>query len=165
MNWILIPLMTAILGWLIAWLFVKLVFINWNGGLAKLIASIKIEKIITAETSSKQFDSVLPYIDAELDDFFKNKLGDKMPMIAMFIGDKTVAQLKSVFMEELKLIFPNLIQQFAQTAKDDFAKQLQQKWRPILEPALLHKTRNYRTLAFIIGFVWGILILKLTHII
>ena len=164
MNLILIPLMTAILGWLIAWLFVKLVFINWNGGLAKLIDSIKIEEIITAESSSIQFNSVLPYIDARLDDFFKNKLGDKMPMIAMFIGEKTVAQLKSVFMEELSLLYPSLMKQIAQSAKDDFSKQLQQKWRPILEPALFHKTRNYRILAFIIGMVWGIIILMLTHL-
>ncbi len=164
MNLILIPLMTAILGWLVAWLFVKLIFSNWNGGLTNMIESIKVENFITAESSLNQFDLVLPFIDAQLEDFFKNKLGEKMPMIAMFVGDKTVAQLKAVFIEELKVLFPNLIQQFAANAKHDFAKNLQLKWKPILEPALLKATRKYRIGAFAIGLVWGILILMLSYL-
>ena len=164
MNLILIPLMTALLGWLIAWLFIKLIFMNWKGGLATLVAKIEIEKLISAETSLAQFESTLPYIDAQLDTFFKHKLSEKMPMIAMFIGDKTITQLKEVFIEELKAIFPNLIQQFALTAKNNFFKKLQQKWKPILEPALLKATKQYRILAFVIGLIWGILLVMLTHL-
>lgn len=29
-----------------------------------------------------------------------------MPMVAMFIGDKTIAQFKAIFMEELKELLP-----------------------------------------------------------
>jgi hypothetical protein len=81
----------------------------------------------------------------------------------MFIGDKTIEQLKEVFVEELRDIFPSLIQHLAAKTKDDFSEQLTTKWKPILEARLLKTTRSYRIIAFSIGLVWGILILILTH--
>jgi hypothetical protein len=82
----------------------------------------------------------------------------------MFIGDKTVAQLKSIFLDELQLIFPTVLNQYINNVKVDFAKNISSKWRFILEPILLKATRKYRIIAFTIGLIWGIITLLLIHL-
>jgi uncharacterized membrane protein YheB (UPF0754 family) len=164
MQLIVIPLMSAILGWLIAWLFIKLIFAPWHNGLKNFIQGLQIESIVPASASKAQFEAILPLIDDKFDQFFKQKLGEKMPMISMFIGDKTVAQLKSIFLEELQLIFPAVLNQFLYNAKNDFTNTIHSKWRLILEPILLKATRKYRIIAFLIGLIWGIILLLIIHI-
>ena len=156
--------MSAILGWFIAWLFIKILFAPWNNSLHKFIQNLEIEFIVPASSSKAQFEAILPFIGDKFDQFFKEKLGEKMPMISMFIGDKTVAQLKSIFLEELQLIFPEVVDQFLNNAKKDFASNMASKWRFILEPILLKATRKYRIIAFAIGFIWGIITLLLVHL-
>lgn len=165
MNLILIPIMCGILGWFIAWLFVKAIFFSWDAGFKNLIDSIEIDQFITPETSDKQFANVLPLIDSQFDIFFKHKLSEKMPMISMFIGDKTVAELKEIFIEELRLLFPHLVHQFLNNVKQNFVHNLSNKWKATLESNLLKYTRKYRVIAFFIGLIWGIITLMLTQII
>ena len=43
-----------------------------------------------------------PQIEPHLDDFLRRRLGKKMRMIRMFVGENTIRQLKDGFMEELK---------------------------------------------------------------
>jgi Na+/serine symporter len=84
-------------------------------------------------------------------------------MISMFIGDKTIHQLKEVFIEELKQLFPELVVNLVANSKAQLLNNLEQKWRPIIEPALLLGTKNIRWIAFVIGFMWGALILLIIH--
>ena len=168
---LLIPIMTGLLGWLLVWLFVKSLFFpyrtitignyKWNAGLKHLINKFPIEQIFPADNSN--FDAVLPFIDTKLDDFFKRKLSEKLPMISMFIGANTINQLKEVFIEELKQLFPELLSNLASNTKAQLLNTLQDKWRPIIEPKLLKGTKTVRWIAFIIGFVWGLLILLIIH--
>lgn len=163
MHFLFIPIMTALFGWMVAWLFVKALFINWKGGLSQSISSLKIEQLITTEVSLKQFDLLLPTLDKHLDDFFNHKLTQKMPMIAMFIGNKTIDQLKEVFIEELKLMFPELVQKLLNGSIKELESALQQKWRKNIEISLLKATRKIRIAAFILGFIWGILLFLLNN--
>ncbi len=41
-----------------------------------------------------------------------------MPVISMFIGDKTIDKLKTVFLEELETLFPKLMTDYAATLKN-----------------------------------------------
>ncbi len=161
MHFLFIPLMTAIFGWLIAWLFVKVLCLNWKGGISHQIATLNIEQLLTTEASLKQFDLLLPTLDKHLDAFFNHKLTQKMPMIAMFIGHKTIDQLKEVFIEELKLMFPELVQKLLQGSVNELDKVLDQKWKKSFEIKLLKATRKIRIAAFILGFLWGILLFLL----
>ncbi len=163
MSLIIIPLMTAILAWFIAWLFVKLIFWPNNAGILNLLQKIDIEKIVNKENSAQQFEAILPAIDLQLNEFFTHKLSQKMPMISMFIGEKTIVQLKAVFVEELREIFPSLIQQMVNKTKNDFSLNLSSKWGSIMAAALFKWTRKFRFIAFSIGLAWGILIVILTH--
>jgi hypothetical protein len=152
--------MTAIFGWIIAWLFVKVLFLNWKGGLNQSIVNLNIDQFITNEASLKQFDLLMPTLDKHLDDFFNHKLTQKMPIIAMFIGNKTIDQLKEVFIEELKLMFPELIQKLLKGSVKEM-ETLDQKWIKTLESALFKATSKIRIAAFVLGFLWGILLFLL----
>lgn len=163
MEFIVIPFMSALLAWAIAWLFVKFIFFSWNQQLAKQIAAMDISNLSKSQGIQEQLDKAIPFIDTQLEQFFKTKLGEKMPMIAMFIGEQTTKQLKGIFIEELKLVFPQLIQQFATGLQSDFAVNIQNKWKPILEPILLRATKPYRLFAIIAGGFWGIIIALLIH--
>lgn len=59
------------------------------------------------------FEKVRPLIEEHIDDFLRNKLKEQMPMISMFIGDKTITSLKAVFIKEIEQLFPRVIGQFA----------------------------------------------------
>ncbi len=155
--------MTAIFGWIIAWLFVKALFLNWKGGLNQSIANLNIDQFITNEASLKQFDLLMPTLDKQLDDFFNHKLTQKMPMIAMFIGNKTIDQLKEVFIEELKLMFPELIQKLIKGSVKEI-ETLDQKWIKTIESAFFRATSKIRIAAFILGFLWGILLFLLIKV-
>ena len=60
-----------------------------------------------------RFDEIRPLIEEHMDHFLKHKLQQQMPMIAMFIGDKTITQLKTIFIQEIELLFPEVISKFA----------------------------------------------------
>jgi Sec-independent protein secretion pathway component TatC len=155
--------MSAFLAWFIAWLFVKMICSKWNTQLAKTIQAFDLSIASQNSLLENQFEATLPMIDAELDHFFNHKLGEKMPMIAMFIGAQTTAQLKAVFIEELKLVFPKLVQQIANGIQPKLANHIQNKWKPILEPLLFKATRNFRLFAILLGGIWGFLMLLFIH--
>lgn len=167
-NFWLIPLLTGCLGWFLIWLFVKSIFfpINgiqigsyiWKAPIYQMLEKLPLESL-AANASQHSFEASIPFVDAQLEDFFRNKLGAKMPMIAMFIGDKTIAQLKSIFMEELQALFPSLMQGIIVEGKATLLKNLSLKWIPILEPVLLKTTQKARWIAFGIGFLWGMALL------
>jgi hypothetical protein len=172
-NFWLIPILTGCLGWFLIWLFVKSFFFplngirlgnfTWKAPIYQLLEKLPLDSLV-ANASQHSFEAAVPIIDSQLEDFFRNKLGAKMPMIAMFIGDKTIAQLKSIFMEELQDLFPSLMGGIITDGKAILLKNLATKWIPLLEPKLLKATRLARWIAFGIGFGWGfVLLLVLQH--
>lgn len=67
----------------------------------------------------RNMEKIKPLIETHIDDFLRNKLKEQMPMIGMFIGDKTINTLKVVFMQEIEALFPQVMQQFAGNLKSD----------------------------------------------
>jgi len=139
---LLIPLLTAFTGWLtlrIALLFLfrplkprKILGFTLQGILPGKQRQIAIEagQIAAAEFSTfadleqkisdpKNMEKIKPLIETHIDDFLRIKLKEQMPMISMFIGDKTINTLKTVFMEEIENLFPQVMQQFAGGLKPD----------------------------------------------
>lgn len=102
---------------------------KWQGVLPaykKQIAD-KVGKLAALEFSSlsleekisdpQNFENVRPLIETHIDDFLRNKLKEQMPMISMFIGDKTIITLKAIFIQEIETLFPQVMQQFAGNLK------------------------------------------------
>jgi len=159
-----VSLFTACFSWCIAWAYVKILFIpktpkclfntNWESALTQIIKKLPI-RLLIEENKTSSFTTLMPFIDEKLDGFFKERLVQKMPIVSMFIGEKTIAQLKEVFIEELSNLFPDLIYQLSQSIHEQFLSNLSIKWAPILETVLLKATRKLRWLAFFMGAIWG----------
>lgn len=56
---------------------------------------------------------IMPLIENHVDDFLRTRLSGEMPVISMFIGDKTIGKLKASFMKEIELLFPVVMKQYA----------------------------------------------------
>jgi len=129
---ILIPLISAFIGWFTNWIAIKMLFhpkepkkilgITFHGifpkrqqqfaeKLGKLVSEELLsfkeieEKIINPDNLSK----MMPLVEGKIDLFLREKLSSVFPMISMFIGQNTINQLKLVFMQELETMFPEII--------------------------------------------------------
>jgi hypothetical protein len=168
MHMLLLPLLVACFGWLISWGFIKIIFFphqsvrmagrQWQSLFSKKAGQISIGQILPELTQGDSFQKILPFIDAKLDEFFKERLVQKMPIISMFIGDKTIAQLKEVFLEELAQIFPALLSQFTQSTASAFLLNIETKWSKKIEQYLLKASQKIRIMAFCLGFIWGLIL-------
>lgn len=168
MHIILLPLLVACFGWLISWGFIKIIFFphqsirlagrQWQSLFSKKAGQISIGQILPQLTEGDSFQKLLPFIDAKLDEFFKERLVQKMPVISMFIGEKTITQLKEVFLEELAQIFPALLSEFTQSTANTFLLNLELKWSKKLETYLLKASQKLRIMAFCLGFIWGLIL-------
>jgi len=168
MHILLLALLIACFGWLMSWGFIKIIFFphhsirvagrEWQSLFSKKAGQISIGQILPQLTEGDSFQKLLPFIDAKLDEFFKERLVQKMPVISMFIGDKTITQLKEVFLEELAQIFPSLLSEFTQSTANAFLLNIETKWSKELETYLLKATQKIRIMAFCLGFIWGLLL-------
>jgi len=129
---ILIPLISAFIGWFTNWIAIKMLFhpkepkkilgITFHGifpkrqqqfaqKLGKLVSEELLsfkeieEKIISPDNLSQ----MMPLVEEKIDLFRREKLSSVFPMISMFIGQNTINQLKVVFMKELETMFPEII--------------------------------------------------------
>lgn len=154
MTLFLIPVLVGAFGWCLVWAITVVPF-KWPYLADKWIGQIDLTKIIPQLTENDSFEAMRPVINDKLDDFFRHKLSAKLPMISMFIGDKTIEELKAVFMDELALLFPILITAFSANLNKDLRVQWQQKFRIIAQQKIAKATLPFRWAAFVLGAIWG----------
>jgi uncharacterized membrane protein YheB (UPF0754 family) len=132
---ILIPFISAFIGWFTNWIAIKMLFhpkepkkilgITFQGIFPKrqvqfaeklgilvskeLISFSEIEEKIT---DPKNIQKLMPIVEVKIDEFLRSRLSDAFPIISMFIGENTISQLKAVFMKELETLFPNMIKTY-----------------------------------------------------
>ncbi|MFZ6024345.1 MAG: DUF445 domain-containing protein [Bacteroidota bacterium] len=132
---ILIPLISAFIGWFTNWIAIKMLFhpreprkilgITFHGIFPKRQQQFaeKLGKLVSQEllsfsdiekkiTSPGNIQQLMPVVEEHIDQFLRKKLADEMPIISMFIGENTIQQLKSVFMKELETLFPLIMQRY-----------------------------------------------------
>jgi uncharacterized membrane protein YheB (UPF0754 family) len=132
---ILIPLISAFIGWFTNWIAIKMLFhprepkkilgITLHGIFPKRQRQFaeKLGKLVSEEllsfsdieqkvTDPANIEKLMPMVDAHIDNFLRVKLAQQMPMISMFIGDKTITELKTVFTAELKELFPVIMKNY-----------------------------------------------------
>ena len=157
MTLFLIPILVGAFGWCLVWAMTVVPF-KWPYLADKWVGQIELAKLIPEFTENDPFEVMKPVINDKLDDFFRHKLSAKLPMISMFIGDKTIEELKAVFMEELDLLFPLLINQFSAHLNKDLQQQWAQKFRIILQDKIIKASMPFRWFAFGLGAIWGTVI-------
>ncbi len=139
---ILIPLISAFIGWVTNWVAIKMLFhprepkkilgITFQGIFPKRQQQFaeKLGKLVSNEflsfsdieekiSSPENLKKIMPLIENHVDDFLRNRLSTEMPMISMFIGDKTIGKLKGAFMQEIESLFPPVMKQYAANLKTE----------------------------------------------
>jgi uncharacterized membrane protein YheB (UPF0754 family) len=144
MNWwfFILPVIAACLGWLVIALALQLLFhplypkkimgctfqglvpkrqhefaIKIGELSASLLSVSEIEEKITHPDNVKK---IMPQAEAHIDNFLRVKLVKSMPVVGMFVGDKTINNLKSLFVTELEQLFPEIMKNYMAGLKEDF---------------------------------------------
>ena len=119
--WFLFPLIGAVAGWLVMsagiWFFFKRILPERKATIYRQISKLAAEHFSFSEiearlVSPESFQKILPVIEGHIDEFLRHKLSKSMPFLGAFIGDKTINQLKAVFMEELAELFPTVMKNY-----------------------------------------------------
>lgn len=191
----LIPIISAFIGWFTNWIAIKMLFhprqpkkvlgIVFHGifpkrqqQFAEKLGRLVSEELLSFEEIAKKLadpanvEKLLPFIDAHIDQFLKVKLKESMPVVGMFIGEKTVSQLKSVFIEELTQLFPGLMEQYMTNLQDqlDLEKIVIEKVRgfssekleTILQQIMAKEFRFVELIGAVLGFLIGLLQVGIT---
>src|SRR5688500_1811288 len=131
-----IPIISAFIGWFTNWIAIKMLFhpkepkrilgITFHGifpkrqkkyaeKLGKMISTefLSFEDIEQKIANPQNLEKLMPMIEAHVDNFLRNKLSDEMPFLSLFIGDKTIKSLKKIFMQELEILFPQIMKSYA----------------------------------------------------
>ena len=187
---ILIPVISAFIGWITNWVAIKMLFhprkpINILGitiqgifpkrqeqfaiRLGKLVSRelLSFEDIASKITDPNKLDAVIPMLETRIDSFLRVKLSESFPMISMFIGDKTIEKLKSIFIEELRSTLPDLIENYISHLKEDLDMERivtekvkafsSDKLEEIIYNVMAKELRFVEILGGILGFIIGVL--------
>jgi uncharacterized membrane protein YheB (UPF0754 family) len=141
-TYVLIPLISAFIGYFTNWIAIKMLFhprkplrvagITLQGVFPKRQQQFaeKLGRLVSQEllsftdieakiTGVENLKKIMPVVDAHVDHFLRNRLSDVFPVISMFIGDKTIAQLKGIFMAELESLFPTLMKNYMKNLQSE----------------------------------------------
>lgn len=141
-SYLLFPLIAAVLGWIANWLAIKFLFYpksplkilgfhiqgyfpkKQNQIAEKLGAMISKDFFSFAEIEKKisnpgNIEKLMPQVEPHIDHFLRVKLAEEMPMISIFIGDKTINQMKSIFIKELQNLFPVIMENYMKQLEQD----------------------------------------------
>ena len=195
---IIIPVISAFIGWVTNWIAIKMLFhprepkkilgITFHGIFPKRQKQFaeKLGKLVSDEFLSfsdieqkisdpQNLKKIMPMIEDHIDDFLRNRLSNEMPVISMFIGDKTINKLKAAFMNEIEILFPQVMKQFAGNLKTELdlehiviqkvAGFSSDKLEEILYQIMSKEFRFVEIIGAVIGFIIGVVQVILTEFI
>jgi uncharacterized membrane protein YheB (UPF0754 family) len=129
-------------------------------------------EIEAAITKPEHIVKILPLAEQQIDHFLKVKLPETMPVISMFIGDKTIGQLKTVFMQELEQLFPVIMKTYSGNLRHDLdlerivtekiANFSSDRLETMLNQILTKEFRFVEIIGGILGFIIGLFQILLT---
>ncbi|MBX2932289.1 MAG: DUF445 family protein [Chitinophagaceae bacterium] len=153
---ILIPVISALIGWFTNWVAIKMLFhpkkpikiigFTFQGVFPKKQQQFaeKLGKVVGTELLSfteieqkisnpENIQKIMPLVEEHIDNFLRVKLSEQMPVISMFIGNKTIEQLKAVFIAELGELFPIIMNNYMNKLQNDLD----------LEKIVVEKVNNF----------------------
>lgn len=195
--YILIPLISALIGWVTNWVAIKMLFhprepkrflgFTFQGifpkrqkqfaeKLGQLVSNelLSFKDIETKITNPANIDKLLPMVDAHVDHFLRNKLQDVFPMLSMFIGDKTINQLKDAFTGELKTLFPQIMEKYMSSLQSELDLEKiviekvsgfsSDKLEQVLNAIMSKEFRFVEIIGAVLGFLIGVLQIIVTEL-
>lgn len=197
--WLLtIPVISAFIGWVTNRIAIKMLFhprepkkimgITFQGIFPKRQKQFaeKLGKLVSNEFLSftdieqkisdpQNLKMVMPMIEKHVDEFLRIRLSDEMPVISMFIGDKTITKLKTAFMKEIETLFPQVMKQFAGNLKKELDLEhiviekvssfSSDKLEEILYQIMSKEFKFVEIIGAVIGFIIGVLQVVITQFI
>lgn len=192
---VLLPVISAFIGWFTNWIAIKMLFhprepkkilgITFQGifpkrqrqfamQLGKLVSSelLSFAEIERKISDPNNVEKILPVLETHIDVFLKEKLAVEIPMIGMLIGEKTIGQVKSVFIKELQALFPVLMQQYMGTLQNELdlekivtekvSKFSSDKLEDILNQIMSTEFRFVEIIGAVLGFIIGLIQVLIT---
>lgn len=182
-----IPFIAAFIGWFVLWIIIKMLFypikpIYFLGFKIQGVFPSKQEQIINQLfifisssfplkdieekiTDSRSIEKMMPFVEKQIDHFIRVKLAEKMPIISAFIGEKTIGELKAVFIEEMQTLFPELMKNYVVVLEKeiDLKTIISEKislssidFESIIKKELSKEIVRAQLIAALIGFVVGL---------
>ena len=195
-KWLwLIPFISAFIGWFTNWIAIKMLFhprlpkkflgITFHGifpkrqkqfaeHLGRLVSKelLSFKDIEEKITHPDNIEKIMPLVDEHIDGFLRHKLSAAMPMLSMFISDKTIAQLKEVFMVELKDLFPQLMKNYMNSLQEELDLEKiviekvsnfsSDKLEEVLNNIMSKEFRFVEIIGAVLGFIIGLLQVLIT---
>jgi uncharacterized membrane protein YheB (UPF0754 family) len=192
---LLIPVISAFIGWFTNWIAIKMLFhprvpkkilgITFHGIFPKRQQQFaeKLGKLVGQEllsftdieakiTDPENLEKIMPMVEQHIDNFLRVKLGEAMPMISMFIGDKTINQLKEVFLKEMRELFPLIMGNYMGKLKEQLdlekivmskvASFSSDKLESILNQIMSKEFKFVEIIGGVLGFIIGLLQVVIT---
>ncbi|NDF98520.1 MAG: DUF445 family protein [Chitinophagia bacterium] len=139
---LLLILISGFIGWITNWVAIKMLFhprkpIKFAGftiqgifpknqsqfaqKLGKLVSGefLSFEDIEQKISKPENLQKIMPLIETQIDRFLKERLPEQMPMISMFIGEKTIGKLKTTFLQEIETLLPPVMKAYAGQLKTE----------------------------------------------
>jgi len=187
---LLIPIISAIIGWFTNRLAIKMLFhprqpkkilgFTLHGIFPKKQQQFaeKLGKLVSAEllsfsdieekiTHPGNVNKIMPHVEEHIDLFLRVKLPAQMPVIGMFIGEKTIMELKTVFTAELEALFPVIMKIYMENLKEDLnlekivaervGRFSADKLEQLLQSVMYKEFRLVKIIGGILGFLIGLL--------
>ena len=194
---VLIPIISAFIGWFTNWIAIKMLFhprkpkklfgMTFHGIFPKRQRQFaeKLGKLVSEEllsfrdieekiTHPANIQRIMPVMEEHIDHFLRVKLAQQMPVISMFIGDKTINELKTVFIGELETLFPNIMKNYMSTLQGDLDLEKivvekisgfsSDKLEQVLQSIMSKEFRFVEIIGGILGFLIGLVQVILTLI-
>ena len=194
---VLVPVISAFIGWFTNWIAIKMLFhpkkpIRFLGvtihgifpkrqkqfaeKLGKLVSEelISFREIEEKIANPDNVKKLMPLVEEHIDHFLRVKLAQQMPVISMFIGDKTINQLKQVFIVELEELFPNIMSNYMKHLQEELDLEKivvekvsgfsSDKLEDILKSIMSKEFRFIEILGGILGFILGLIQVAILYI-
>ncbi|MCH5719973.1 hypothetical protein [Niabella hibiscisoli] len=175
-----IPLVSALIGWIFNSIIYNKFISSYLPGRKKAIATLIAEKAEQLLPFSKIEEKIgdpalvekaMPMIESHIDEFLTVKLPQEIPMLAMFVGNKTTDKIKEVFITQLRALFPKVMG----TIVNDFKGSLNLKQAvateidkidiaALLKEKLSGPAKKFALAGMLLGLLTGILNLLLFYI-
>jgi hypothetical protein len=173
------PFIAALIGWgigkLATWFLLYRIWPKRQPAMAEGISKFVVQEFSSLNLEQKIADpsnlsKAMPMIESHIDNFLRVKLKEQMPMISMFIGDKTIESLKTIFMKELEILFPEVMKHFAGNMKTEMGIEsiVRQKISGIsseyVNKILSRELRYIAAICAITGFVTALIDILITNL-
>jgi uncharacterized membrane protein YheB (UPF0754 family) len=152
------PFVAAFTGWFTTWvaiwmlfhprdpkrlfgLTIQGVFPKRQGAIAAKLGSVVANELLHFKEIAAHIkdpgaiNALMPAIEQHIDVFLQEKLKEKLPVISMFVGGGTLQKIKEGLMEEIALLLPEVMEQFA----DNLSQRIN------IEKMVTEKVSNFST--------------------